>query len=246
MTEREVIALLAERYKAPAFAFMSHVRNGTGYERKTVRTADALAMGLWPSRGLELHGFEVKVSRSDFLHELEQPEKADEIARFCDRWWMVVADAKIVKDGELPATWGLLAVTGKRLVCVREATQLAPQPFDRLMLAAIIRRVHETHVHVDEVESTVQDRVAARGDHAVRSLEELQKAVAEFESESGLKITDKWGHGRNLGTAVNLVLGYRSPLKRELLNYHREEARKILAALDAVAAAAQDGVPSDE
>lgn len=28
------------------------------------RRADAFAMGLWPSRGLQLHGFEVKVNRA--------------------------------------------------------------------------------------------------------------------------------------------------------------------------------------
>jgi len=32
-------------------------------------------MDLWPSGGLEIHGHEVKVSRSDWLRELKEPEK---------------------------------------------------------------------------------------------------------------------------------------------------------------------------
>ena len=66
------------------YALLFEVRNSTGYGKR-IRSADALAMSLWPSRGLELIGFEIKRSRIDWLKELSQPEKAEEICRFCDQ-----------------------------------------------------------------------------------------------------------------------------------------------------------------
>ena len=33
------------------------------------RYADAIAMNLWPSRGLAVHGFEIKISRGDWQRE---------------------------------------------------------------------------------------------------------------------------------------------------------------------------------
>ena len=51
-SEAAVIAALRARHPSEAWAFLSHVRNGTGYARRTARTADALAFSLWPSRGL--------------------------------------------------------------------------------------------------------------------------------------------------------------------------------------------------
>ena len=64
-TEDGLCKLLRYRFCQPEWAFLSQVRNGTGYLR-TTRTADALAMSLWPSRGLHLYGFEIKVRKSDW------------------------------------------------------------------------------------------------------------------------------------------------------------------------------------
>jgi hypothetical protein len=66
-------------------------------------------MSLWPSRGIELHGIEIKVSRNDWLKELGDPAKADEIARFCDRWWVAAGDESIHQWDSLekrnPVSW---------------------------------------------------------------------------------------------------------------------------------------------
>jgi hypothetical protein len=59
--------LLAARYCAPAWAIFYEVANATGANGS--RYADAVAMSLYPSRGLELHGFEVKKSRWDWVRE---------------------------------------------------------------------------------------------------------------------------------------------------------------------------------
>lgn len=132
----EIRALLRKRYPAPAWAFLEEVRNGTGFGR-TARTADALAMSLYPSAGLHLHGFEIKVSRADWLRELKAPNKADEISRYCNFWW-IVAKADVVRPSELPPKWGLILADDKLRVEVA-APGLDPQPPSLPMLAAIMR-----------------------------------------------------------------------------------------------------------
>lgn len=141
-TAEGVLAALRRRYTSPEYALFENVGNATGHRAN--RYADALAMAVWPSRGLLFHGFEIKVNRNDVLRELKDPKKADDIARYCDFWWMAVGDAKIVKSDELPPTWGLLVPTngkgGATLKIVKDASRLKPKAIDRSFIAAILRR----------------------------------------------------------------------------------------------------------
>ena len=114
------------------------------------------AMGLWPSRGLHLHGFEIKVSRSDWLRELKSPAKADKMFRYFDRWWLAVADKDIVRNGELPETWGLLVMDK----IVKTAPELEAAPMTREFLAAIMRRVGENSPEAQIGSPRVRPRTA--------------------------------------------------------------------------------------
>lgn len=109
MTTPELTEKLADYYrgKKGSLALHNPASKGTGYSAGLTRTADAMAMGLWPNTDLELVRLELKVSRSDWLHELKDPTKAEEMKQFCDRWYLVIADESIIKTGELPAGWGL-------------------------------------------------------------------------------------------------------------------------------------------
>ena len=120
----ELYEMIERRFRYPEWTVLPGVANATGGGIQ--RRCDALAMNLWPSRGLELHGFEIKVSRADFLRELKDPEKAEKIAKYCDRWWLVVASADIVQEGELPPAWGLLIARGESLRLKKEAPRLSP------------------------------------------------------------------------------------------------------------------------
>lgn len=196
-----MLALLSRRYtesagNGDAWAFIPKVRNKAGFS--ATRTLDAVAMSLWPSRGLTLHGFEIKCSRSDWLREMRDPAKADAFGFALDKFWLVVANSKIVLAGELPETWGLLVVEGSRLVCRKEAPDLpvAPkgsvEPFSsdgRHFLAALLRAaIKELRASVD-VEQTVKDAVDAerrRGEVTLRlereereRLEQRERAMAK-------------------------------------------------------------------
>lgn len=147
MTESAILALLQVRYgtrsgNGPKWALVPHVRNGAGWGGSTglggLRTCDAVAVGLWPSTGLGLHGHEIKVSRADWLRELADPAKADAFRRYCDQWW-IVAPRGVVNDGELPEGWGLLEAVGGKLRASTSAPALTPDPLPRGLVAALVR-----------------------------------------------------------------------------------------------------------
>lgn len=141
-----VYSLLRARYSpingnGPRYVYAAEVRNRAGFD--ATRTADFIAMDLWPSKGLALHGHEVKVSRSDWLRELKEPEKAEAFRPYMDFWWLVVADRAIVRDGELPDGWGLLAPAGPWLRVVVTAPRQKAEPMPKSMMAAFLRSVGE-------------------------------------------------------------------------------------------------------
>lgn len=198
VTATDVRQLLRVRFAPPAWAMFEEVANATGYGAK--RTADAIAMSLWPSRGLEVHGVEIKVSRSDWVHERDNPAKDEAIAQYCDRWWLAVGDAEIVRACELPPMWGLLAVRGGRLVAVTEAPKLTPKPLDAAFVAAMLRRAHEAMAHMVP-KSELTARIAERLQQRVDALE---AAIAAFQEASGVAL-HPWNAG-NIGRAVATVL----------------------------------------
>ncbi len=130
---------LRYRHADGGWIYLEEVRNETGYNAK--HHCDALAFGCWPSRGYELHGFEIKASRSDWLKDLNNPAKADAIAKYCDYWW-IVAPKGIVKVSELPPQWGLLndRATGSTLTKVHPAERRDPTPLDRGFIAGFLSR----------------------------------------------------------------------------------------------------------
>jgi hypothetical protein len=142
-TETQVRTALAQRFPKPAWVMLPGVANGTGARAR--RWADAIAMSVWPSRGLELHCFEIKVRRNDLLRELKDPSKAEAVGRYCDRFWIAAGSKKIAKPEELPPAWGLLVPHGNTMQIVKDASPIECTPIDRTFVAAILRRMAETH-----------------------------------------------------------------------------------------------------
>jgi hypothetical protein len=248
VTTAEIMSALRARFAEPEHAFIPQVPCGTG--GNAGRTADALAMSVWPSRGLILHGFEVKASRSDWLRELKAPAKAEEIAVFCDRWWLAVGDAAIVQPGELPATWGLLVPRGLKLVVKVEAPPIEARPIDRAFLAALLRQAARVVVPRAEVEATlasereamerrITERLSYELHAAEKRFKDLHARVTAFEQGSGVPL-DKYSAERNqrIGAAVELVLdGGTDAIRQRLAHLGgaagqiQEQIREVLEAL---------------
>lgn len=125
-TEADMTDLLHRRYSA---------RNTAGLPRyiaasqtlmadpgKGIRRADFIALdsqteevwnedkGRFERHKPPVHGFEIKVSRADWLSEYRTAGAKSELWRsYCNYWWIVVPHRELVKPSELPDGWGLLA-----------------------------------------------------------------------------------------------------------------------------------------
>ncbi len=221
MTAGQLMLALQERYPSREYALLQEVANTTGSSSR--RHADAVALSLWPSRGLVLHGFELKAYRGDWKREKADPAKADEICKFCDFWWLVVSQESIVQPGELPDTWGLLAPngTGDALVLVKQATKMEAEPWTRGFMAALLRRAGESMVPKAGVDAQVAKAELVgfeRGkgtspeteaERELKRLHELEERVTAFERASGLTIQYGWTDAEKIGEAVQSVLAAR-------------------------------------
>lgn len=187
-----IFALLARRFPAGEWAYFEEVRQ----KPSGGRSADAVAMNLWSSRGYAVCGFEVKVSRSDWLREKRDGSKAEPIFQFCDRW-ALVTEKGVVKDGEVPDTWGHIEKRGQTLFEVKAAPKLTPKPLSREFFASLMRRGHETlerraAVMVQLQAHEEQNKMKARRDEEIRrstrSHEEYKARVEQFFKATGLEI----------------------------------------------------------
>jgi hypothetical protein len=192
------------------------VRNATGHLR-TARYADAISVSTYPSRGLTVDGFEIKVSKGDWKRELENPDKAEEIARYCDHWW-VVAPAGIVPPGTVPKGWGLLEAKKSGLFKTLVAPILTPDPLDRMFLVSMLRSAH-TLVEAAERRSPAEkatsdawqkgwDEGKANGErvrsYRLEELKHLEKRVKEFKELSGIDL-DGFVPSKDLAHAMKVA-----------------------------------------
>lgn len=123
--------------------------------------ADLMIIGAWHSSGNFVEGFEVKVSRADWLNEVKNPNKCQPSRRFCHKWWLVIADEKMVKEGELPEDWGMMAVVDGALKVIKKAPILKPVPLEIDFVASLLRTdARETiplDVHRDKMKDYKRD-----------------------------------------------------------------------------------------
>ncbi len=246
LTMDQIVSGLRARYPREGWALFFEVRNGTGHARRA-RTADAVAVSLWPSRGLEIHGMEIKLTRSDWRRELKQPEKADAIARYCDRWYLVVGDSTIVEDWTIPPAWGLYGPRGSvsKLRALRAAEKLEPQPIDRLFFASLIRKFQDGMVSRTEIGQELE--AAATRAHADERLhakvvqtryERLQEQLLRFEAASGIRLGENSWYSESPekeASAFKLVRGHGVGRVTAAI-----AALPLLDKLDGIRAAARD------
>lgn len=212
MTSSEVKAALMARYCAPEWALFFEVADATGSKQN--RWADAVAMNLYPSRGMELNGFEIKVSRSDWTRELKNPEKSAPVQQYCDRWW-IVAPPGVIIDGELPPTWGQIeAKEGGKLRQVVAAPKLDAKPVTRDFMGAMLRRASVADDQI--VRSAVNRELAALRanddaryqrslDRALEEHKALKQRIGDIERSSGIKL-DGWTGHEEIARAIKHVI----------------------------------------
>lgn len=207
-TENSVFKTLSRTFPPGPFVLLPSVRNGTGYAKKKTRTADGIAVSVWPSRGLYFTGIEIKVSHSDWMSEIKDPEKSCEIQKYC-RYWYIATPEGVVQPGEMPENWGHIIVGEKKNVMAKEAPRLTPEPPDMLFVCSVLRAASEQCVPMAEIqdrEREIHDRAFEDGKkRSEYDAMQLREAVDYFEHHAGIKIDKPWEAGK-IGDAVRLVM----------------------------------------
>lgn len=200
MKATEVCAVLSKYYSHPEWAILFEVADSTG--ARHTRFCDAIAMSLWPSRGLHLHAMEIKVNRYDWTkNERDNPEKAEKFYSLCDFFWLVTPEG-IVQPGELPATWGHKIITADRkLVLAKEATQnMEAKPISKLFLASLMRSgAKDAEVRaaglIEHERAKLEEEIAQRVEREMRHKtpshwSELEKKYNDLLASMGLDPKD--------------------------------------------------------
>lgn len=229
--------ILRKRFPSGEYALLKEVSDAAGMHRS--RSADFIIISLWPSRGLGIHGIELKSFRSDWLNERKSPAKAENIFQYCDHFSLLTSGEKIATMEEIPETWGWMEIKGNRIHILKPAPKLSPAPISRHFLAAMMKRATDLSgfIHTDEIE----ERIKQSGDNAIKnqkriqenlekSNEELMKIILLFESESGLRMDPRSWSGmdpKEVGKAVKFIIdGGHEEIERRLKDM-KDTARRI-------------------
>lgn len=115
LSARTVLEALEKHYRKPGSARDGEILIREVQAPGSARRADLVRIGMWASRGTGVDVHEVKVSRADWLRELDDPAKAEAWWPYCNRFWLVTVPG-VVAAGELPEGWGLLELpaSGRR------------------------------------------------------------------------------------------------------------------------------------
>lgn len=166
-TSNAIKKVLEERHfpNGNEWIYASEVRAGTGfssYKWKKVdeeyvkiyedginvdRTIDFFAINCYPSKSFNRIAYEIKISRSDFLQELRDPEKMKPFMELSNEFYFVAPKGLISKE-ELPEDVGLVEVYRKEEL-----------NFNRVRVPATYRKNEEpnTRFYLSFMRSVIRD-----------------------------------------------------------------------------------------
>jgi len=228
ISEAEGVEILRYKMKDEGLLVVGQVGNTTGGGHR--RTADALMIQTWPSRGLSITGVEYKRDRNDWRRELRNGSKAEEIAAFC-HYWLLLAPKGVIPIEEVPGGWGLYEIhkTEKMTKLLRTKAPPPkldpPKPIDYGFLAAIMRAREAYQPDQAKIDLELERRDELRRNRydedvkrRSRDFDELQRKVQAFEEASGIQIEHNWGLERlaeGLATFLKDPDQFRSRLRND-------------------------------
>ena len=127
MIAKDIVEALAKRHGAnndqttgKEWAFFEELRAGTGYRTYDYQKGkvkpfnpeqrfDAWAINLYPSKHHEKIVYEIKVNRSDFLNEINNPEKREQALHLSNYFYFATPKG-LVSLEEIPEECGLIEV----------------------------------------------------------------------------------------------------------------------------------------
>ena len=188
LTERVLahFGCTGERYTGgQKYVGMTQLRADAGWD---VTTADVVIMGAWGSTNHDIQGFEVKVSRADWLNEVKKPNKNDAIKQYCNKFWLVIADESMVKEGELPDDWGMMIASNGGLRVVKKAPKLEPIPITNGFMAMMMRSNQSPTIPMDVHNDQIKDLERQCAAEYKAKYSGLIDFIKEINKELGIKI----------------------------------------------------------
>lgn len=146
-----------KNWEAPRWVVLSEIRTNTGFRSKWrtrggpfgEKYIDMMVFDCWPSSGFLKIAFEIKTSRSDFLNELERPEKRW-LAQMYSHQFYYVAPKGVVELRELPGGCGLIEVLEKdgklKLHTVYSPDVSDASPLPDSFIASLLRNAYKRKV----------------------------------------------------------------------------------------------------
>lgn len=135
----DLVKLIRKRYPADrgnSHVVLEQVPDGTGmYQGHWI---DVAVFSLWASKGLTRSAFEIKVSRSDFLRELQNQIKHKWALECFHELWFV-APPDVIQVEELPLKIGWMCPRGDKLAIKRHAVENPSPKLDDILLAGFMR-----------------------------------------------------------------------------------------------------------
>ncbi len=136
MTAAVVASCIRARYRTDkGWLVLDEVADAPGFGARN--RIDHCAVGVWGSNAAAVIAFEVKVSRQDWLRELDKPRKRERFCEECNEFWFVCAPG-VAEKAEVPEGTGLMVVRGERLVTVVRAPHSKYEPTPA-MVATLFR-----------------------------------------------------------------------------------------------------------
>lgn len=233
---------LEDTYKEPEWYLGFEVGNSTGADCK--RYADAVAINAYPSKGFETRGFEIKVAKQDLSAELKNGIKSDEIARFCDYWFLVTSKG-LTDEFSLPPTWGVIEYHDGKLRQKTRATKLEKVTPTPGFLCAMLRGRERLTAGAasritTEREEQIRRETIRRASDAERTLKDLQAKLNEIKLATGISL-DYWSpkqsiiHRLQAAQSLDIITRNIRLLERSAKGM-MEDAQEIAAAVSAIRA----------
>ena len=185
MKAEDLVKLIRQKYSLnrpngfQTRVVLEQVPDGTGMHLG--HWIDVAVFDLWPSKGLLRSAFEIKVSRSDFIRELQNPLKHKWALECFHEFWFV-APKDVIQIDELPPSIGWMCPRGNKLTIKRHAVQNPNPKLDDVLLAAFMRAAAKEIDKVSRV--TAKDILEGSDEYRIANI--YKNAVTTFITQRGV------------------------------------------------------------
>jgi hypothetical protein len=150
MDSKFILSVLKSIHDPQKYAFFEELRIGGGFGKDSEQRFDAWSICYYPSKRNVTTCFEIKISKSDFMHEIKNPKKRRAGLRLANEFYFVTPE-DLLKVTDIPVECGLIEITqsGKAKTVIK-APFRDIEPPTWLFIASICRRHLSLGENIDE------------------------------------------------------------------------------------------------